>query len=156
MKDTIGIVKELVDVVEQNSLMELKIDFKGLKVEIKKQGAAPVHHHMPTVIHTTGGHAMQETQAAAAPAEAPVAEPKGVSVTSPLSGVFYQSPKPGAPPFVSVGDTVEVGQALCIVEAMKMMNEIAAEFRGVVTKICKSNADVANEGEVLFYIEPTE
>jgi len=85
--------------------------------------------------------------AASAPARA-------MKVTAPVVGVFYRSASPGAEPFVSVGDRVAVGQALCILEAMKLMNEITSDFAGVVTRILPENGELVRLNEELFWIEP--
>lgn len=77
-----------------------------------------------------------------------------IKVVSPLSGVFYRSPAPGAEPFVREGEKVQFGDGLCIIEAMKVMNEITSESGGTVYKIVPSNGDVVNEGDVLFLIDP--
>jgi acetyl-CoA carboxylase biotin carboxyl carrier protein len=88
----------------------------------------------------------------AAPAAAPAAE-KGEAITSPIVGTFYRAPAPDAPPYVEVGQTVEKGQVLCIVEAMKLMNEIEAEYRCKILKICKENAQPVEFGDTLFLVE---
>ncbi|MBM6908833.1 acetyl-CoA carboxylase biotin carboxyl carrier protein, partial [Collinsella intestinalis] len=77
------------------------------------------------------------------------------AVESPMVGTFYQAPAPDADPFVKVGDTVKAGQTLCIVEAMKLMNEITAEEDGIVREVCGKNAEPVEFGQPLFYLEPT-
>jgi acetyl-CoA carboxylase biotin carboxyl carrier protein len=90
-----------------------------------------------------------------APAEAaPVAAANAKKVTSPIIGVFYRAPSPGAEPFVEVGDRVEVGQVLCILEAMKLMNEITSDYAGVVRRILPENGALVSLGEEMFWIEP--
>ena len=86
-------------------------------------------------------------------AQAPVAEKKAKVITSPMVGAFYASPAPGAKPFVKVGDTVSVGQVVCIVEAMKLMNEIESEVSGRVTQICVEDGQSVEYGQVLMYVE---
>lgn len=86
------------------------------------------------------------------PAEVP--PPNAVAIKSPMVGIFYRASKPEAPPFVQVGDVVSKGQALCVIEAMKLMNEIEADVSGRVVRILKENASPAEYGEDLFYIEP--
>ncbi|MCL5036775.1 MAG: acetyl-CoA carboxylase, biotin carboxyl carrier protein [Chloroflexi bacterium] len=76
-----------------------------------------------------------------------------ITVNSPLTGVFYCAPLPGAPPFVDVGDTVEPGTVLCIIEAMKLMNEITSEVSGKITKIVAENGQVVEENQVMFHID---
>lgn len=101
-----------------------------------------------------------ETEAQAPKEEAPKAEAApassgtGVEVKSPMVGTFYAAPKPGADPFVKVGDTVEVGQVLCIVEVMKLMNNIEAKTAGTVTEILVDNEDAVEHGQPLMVIEP--
>ncbi|MBM6943161.1 acetyl-CoA carboxylase biotin carboxyl carrier protein, partial [Collinsella intestinalis] len=77
------------------------------------------------------------------------------AVESPMVGTFYQAPAPDADPFVKIGDTVKAGQTLCIVEAMKLMNEITAEEDGIVREVCGKNAEPVEFGQPLFYLEPT-
>ena len=96
--------------------------------------------------------APQITEVPAAVVQAP-AEEKGESVTSPIVGTFYRAPAPDAAPYVEVGQVVEKGQVLCIVEAMKLMNEIEAEFRCKIVKISKENAQAVEFGDPLFVIE---
>lgn len=91
--------------------------------------------------------------ATAAPAE-PAAPSLLAEVKSPMVGTFYSSPKPGAPSFVKVGDRVDVGQVLCIVEAMKLMNEIESESAGTIAEICAENSGPVQFGQVLFRIDP--
>ncbi len=82
-----------------------------------------------------------------------LAEEKGKPITSPIVGTFYRAPAPDAPPYVEVGQVVEKGQVLCIVEAMKLMNEIEAEYRCKIIKICKENAQAVEFGDTLFLVE---
>ena len=88
------------------------------------------------------------------PEAAPASSSNGVEVKSPMVGTFYAAPKPGADPFVQVGDTVEVGQVLCIVEVMKLMNNIEAKTAGTVTEILVDNEDAVEHGQPLMVIEP--
>jgi len=87
-------------------------------------------------------------------APAPLAAANAKKVTAPIIGVFYRAPAPGAETFVEVGDRVEVGQVLCILEAMKLMNEITSDFAGVVRRILPDNGDLVSLGEEMFWIEP--
>ncbi len=155
MREKIEMVKELISIAEDNDLAELSVDFKGIKVEVRKEKYAPapqmVAMGMPGMMAPVAGGQVSEKVACDKASDIPE---NAVAVKSPLSGVFYRAPKPGAPPFVNVGDSVEAGQALCIVEAMKLMNEIASDVKGKVVAICVDNAQVANEGEVLMYIQP--
>ena len=77
-----------------------------------------------------------------------------IAVSSPMVGTFYRSPNPGTPPFVQLGETIEIGQTLCILEAMKLMNEVKAEHGGVVRRICKVDGDPVQFGDLLLELEP--
>jgi acetyl-CoA carboxylase biotin carboxyl carrier protein len=99
-------------------------------------------------------HAVSAANAPAAkPPEAPAKKP-GSEIKSPMVGTFYRAPSPEAPPYISVGDNVEVGQVVCIIEAMKLMNEIKSEVRGKVIELHTDNAEPVEFGQVLFVIEP--
>jgi acetyl-CoA carboxylase biotin carboxyl carrier protein len=161
VRQEIELVRELINIVEENKLAELNIDFKGFKVEIKKELPQQQVQMIPqlapqfsrgeaTESPVSGGEGRPQGE------ETREIQIPGVPIVSPLGGVFYRASKPGAPPFVNQGDVVEVGQTLCIVEAMKLMNEITAEQRGKIVKVTKENAQEVAEGEVLFYFEPEE
>ena len=116
----------------------------------KAEAPAPAPAEAPTP-------APAETPKEEAPkpeAAAPASSANGVEVKSPMVGTFYAAPKPGADPFVKVGDTVEVGQVLCIVEVMKLMNNIEAKTAGTVTEILVDNEDAVEHGQTLMVIEP--
>ena len=102
---------------------------------------ADVHAHAPVHAAPSGG-------------AAPVAPANAKKVTAPIIGVFYRSPAPGAEPYVQVGDRVEVGQVVCILEAMKLMNEITTEYAGIVRRILPENGELVSLGEEMFWIEP--
>jgi acetyl-CoA carboxylase biotin carboxyl carrier protein len=161
VRQEIELVRELINIVEENKLAELNIDFKGFKVEIKKELPQQQVPMMPQIIPQYSRLESPETPIAGGEGRPQGEETReisipGVPVVSPLGGVFYRAAKPGAPPFINQGDLVEAGQTLCIVEAMKLMNEITAEQRGKIVKIVKENAQEVAEGEVLFYLEPEE
>lgn len=144
-------LKKLIDLVEESGISELELTEDGEKVRISRnftsnQGAMPA----PTVMAQA---APVQQVAAAAPAAAPD-EPveEGNVVKSPMVGTFYASPSPDAAAFVKVGDKVEVGDTLCIIEAMKLLNEIESEHAGVVKKVNASNAQAVEFGEPLFVI----
>ncbi|HNC52477.1 MAG TPA: acetyl-CoA carboxylase biotin carboxyl carrier protein [Accumulibacter sp.] len=138
-------LKKLIDLVEESSITELEINDAEERVRIVKQGTAqPVS--LPLV----------PTVAAAVPAvvAAPVEPelPAGDAVKAPMVGTFYRASSPGAEPFVEVGSVVKVGDTLCIIEAMKLLNEIEAEFAGTVKAILIENGQPVEYGEPLFII----
>lgn len=138
-------IRELIKLVEASDVTEVVVEEGDSKVAVRR-GAAPA------------AAPVAPAPAAAAPvASAPAASERPASwkaVTSPMVGTFYAAASPGAAPFVSVGDTVDDGQTLCIIEAMKLMNEISAEGRCVVREVCVSDAQTVEYGTVLMYCEP--
>jgi acetyl-CoA carboxylase biotin carboxyl carrier protein len=142
-------LKTLIDLVSESNVSELEITEADGKVRIVKAGAAPMAYAMPM---------MQQAPAAAAPAAAPVveaapAEETGHVCKSPMVGTFYRSSSPGAKAFAEVGDVVKAGQPVCIIEAMKIMNEIEADQDGTITKIMVDNGQPVEYGQPLFIIE---
>jgi acetyl-CoA carboxylase biotin carboxyl carrier protein len=152
-------LRELVEFLKANGIAEFDMDQDDLKVRIKFAGEPGA---------TPGGFDMAQLSRLMASAPAPVAaappsaaaqlaselEEKLHEVKSPIVGTFYESPSPGAPPFVKVGDQVEVGQVLCIVEAMKLMNEIEADVAGEVVRRIASSGQPVEYGQALFAIRP--
>ncbi len=146
-------LKTLIDLVSESNVSELEITEADGKVRIVKAGAAPVV--MQTV---AAAPAMAAPAAVAAPAAAatPAAEAPaetGHVVKSPMVGTFYRASSPGAKAFAEVGDQVKAGQAVCIIEAMKIMNEIEADQDGTITKILVDNGQPVEYGQPLFVIE---
>lgn len=145
-------LKTLIDLVSESNVSELEITEADGKVRIVKAGAAPVAVAMPLV----QAQPVAAAQPAAAAAAAPVAEAAaetGHVVKSPMVGTFYRASSPGAKAFAEVGDQVKEGQAVCIIEAMKIMNEIEADKAGTITKILVDNGQPVEYGQPLFVIE---
>ncbi len=148
-------LKTLIDLVSESNVSELEITEAEGKVRIVKSGAAPM-----MVMHQPGmtmmpGHNQAPMMAAApvAAAEAPPAEPAGHAVKSPMVGTFYRSSSPGSAPFVEIGSVVKEGDTICIIEAMKILNEIESDKSGTVTKILSENGQAVEYGQPLFIIE---
>jgi acetyl-CoA carboxylase biotin carboxyl carrier protein len=143
-------IKEIIDLLKETDITELSIEREGLKFRIKRE----------RYLQAPGPAQPVQQQAVQAGPEAAVSEPKAaedsglVPVTSPIVGIFYTSSSPDAPPFVEVGTRVEKGQVLCIVEAMKLMNEIESETDGIIKKVLPENGQPVEYGETLFLIEP--
>ena len=158
---TLDEVKALVKVLEGTDVTSLRWDRNGQKIVIRRgPPAAPALHPValpptPAAVPLAVAPALAVPAAAPAAPVAPAAEAKaGAVVTSPFVGTFYRAPSPDAPPFVDVGAVVKKGQVLCIVEAMKLMNEIEAEVAGTVAEILVQNATPVEFGQPLFRIEP--
>jgi len=158
---TLDEVKALVKVLEGTDVTSLRWDRNGQKIVIRRGQAAPVAVQPAPVSHQVIAPVAPVPVAAppppptsAAPAAAkPEAKPRTV-VTSPFVGTFYRAPSPDSAPFVDVGTSVKKGQVLCIVEAMKLMNEIEAEVAGRIAEIFVQNATPVEFGQPLFRIEP--
>jgi acetyl-CoA carboxylase biotin carboxyl carrier protein len=145
-------LKKLIDLVQESGIGELEITEGEEKVRISRMGAAA-----PVVMATHAPMAMvapNGTAPAAAPAaaEAPAA-PTGHTLKSPMVGTFYRSPSPGSPAFVEVGQAVAKGQTLCIIEAMKLLNEIESDAAGTIKAILVENGQPVEYGQPLFVIE---
>jgi acetyl-CoA carboxylase biotin carboxyl carrier protein len=151
-------LKTLIDLVSESNISELEITEAEGKVRIVKGGtaAAAVQYVQampaPAAAVAAPGAAVPAAAAAAAPAAAP-AEPQGHVVKSPMVGTFYRSSSPGAAPFVEVGAQVKEGDTICIIEAMKILNEIEADKSGTVTQILGENGQAVEYGQPLFIIE---
>ncbi len=148
-------LKQLITMVTGSDITEFEIETQEEKISIKRGTQQVVHVAAPAPVYAPAPAAVAAAPAAApaAPAVAVDAEPAGDKITSPIVGTFYHAPAPDDPPYVTVGQVVEKGQVLCIVEAMKLMNEIEAEFRCKVVKICKENAQPVEYGDPLFIVE---
>ena len=150
-------LKTLIDLVQASGVSELEITEEGEKVRIVNKPVSVAAH--PAVVEVPQPvYRPAEPAAAAAPAPAPspapkAAAPSGTQVTSPMVGTFYRAPSPGADPFVQVGSQVKKGDTLCIIEAMKLLNEIEAEVSGTVKEILVDNAQPVEFGQALFVIE---
>ncbi len=148
-------LKTLIDLVSESNVSELEITEADGKVRIVKAGAAPVVYTQ-TVAAPAAPVAAAPSPAPAVAAAAPIVEEPvdaGHAVKSPMVGTFYRAASPGAKAFAEVGDTVKAGQAVCIIEAMKIMNEIEADKDGVVTKILIENGQPVEYGQPLLIIE---
>ncbi len=156
-------LKELIEFIIEKGIAEFELERGDVKVKIKRAAdpaPAPdsrffaVHPAAPPVLVTA---TVPSPSPAAPAAEAAPAEPedKLQPVRSPIVGTFYEAPSPGAPPFIKIGDKVEVGQVLCIVEAMKLMNEIECDVAGEVVKKLVTNGQPIEYGQELFAIRPS-
>lgn len=151
-------LKELIEFLIEKDVAEFELERGDVKVKIKRAGEQPAAHaraEMPYVALTVPQAPALVAPAAPPPAAAVEAAPPAEDfhiVKSPIVGTFYEAPSPGAPPFVKVGDTVEVGQVLCIVEAMKLLNEIESDVAGEIVKKLGSNGQAIEYGQELFAI----
>jgi acetyl-CoA carboxylase biotin carboxyl carrier protein len=149
-------IKTLIDLLEQSGISELEVKEGEESVRIARHptgSAAPMMHYaMPPPALPAAPAAAPAAGAPAAAKPAPVS--KGHPVKSPMVGTFYRAPSPGAKPFVEVGQTVKQGQTLCIIEAMKMLNQIEADSSGTISEILIENGQAVQFDQPLFMIEP--
>lgn len=141
-------IKELIGLMEEHGLAEVEVERDGLRIHLKKAGAVVTETRIvppppaPAVLPAPG------SEAPSAPAS------KLIEVKSPMVGTFYRAPSPEAPSFVEEGKDIEVGQVVCIIEAMKLMNEIKSEVKGKLQKVLVENGEPVEFGQTLFILEP--
>jgi len=146
-------IREIINLMNENELSEIEIEREGAKLKIKKTSA----EMNAAVIRNPVEYRIESPSAAPAPAQgAPASsgEKSAKEISSPMVGTFYRAPSPESPPFIEIGQVVEVGQVVCIVEAMKLMNEIKAELRGKIVEIPVANAEPVEFGQTLFVLDP--
>ncbi|MBV8117598.1 MAG: acetyl-CoA carboxylase, biotin carboxyl carrier protein [Candidatus Eremiobacteraeota bacterium] len=141
LMDELQTLRDLLDIMHEHDLDALKVKVGDKIFELVRRENGTVAAS-PALAHV----AMQAPQ--------PAASPNVKKVTAPLVGVFYASPSPDTDPFVKEGDRVEVGETLCILEAMKLFNEITSDYAGVVTRIIPENGELVSLGQEMFWIEP--
>jgi acetyl-CoA carboxylase biotin carboxyl carrier protein len=146
-------LKTLLRLMEGNEVEELEVEEAGRRIRIRRRSVlGPLS---PTVAAPLAPILPQGTQAAMLPATTPAADTTGlIPVEAPMVGTFYRAPAPGADPYVKEGDIVQKGTVVCIIEAMKLMNEIEAEVKGRVARILVENAQPVEFGQTLFLLEP--
>lgn len=143
-------LKEIIELLKETDITELQVEKDGTKVKIKREKylqSIEIPAHRPAVVTA------QETQVREAVAEEP--EQRLITITSPIVGTFYRSPSPDAASFIEIGQKVKKRQVLCLIEAMKLMNEIECEVDGTVVKALVDNGQTVEYGEPLFLIEPS-
>lgn len=153
-------IRDLIDFISQSGLNEVNIETKELKLHVKREPDQKVFKSAAAPV--VAPVAMPAVPVAAAPApasgksekSAPVSGKKTVEIKSPMIGTFYRSSNPDSPPFASVGDKITKGQTVCIIEAMKLFNEIESEVSGTVVKVNLENSSPVEYDQVLFVVEP--
>ena len=150
-------IRQLAELVQESGIGEIVVEEEGVRVAIRMPGEGGEGAAAPQAPAIAAAQPAAATAPAAAPAPAADERPSTwYLVTAPMVGTYYEAPAPGEPPFVKVGDEVAAGETLCIVEAMKLMNEITAEEMGTVREVCLEDATPVEFGTVLFYVEPHE
>jgi acetyl-CoA carboxylase biotin carboxyl carrier protein len=146
-------LKTLIDLVSESNVSELEVTEAEGKVRIVKGGGAVMQQYMPMAQPMQAAPISQPVVAEAVPAVAAVTEEEGHTVKSPMVGTFYRSASPGSKSFVEIGDAVKAGDTLCIIEAMKILNEIESDKTGTVKRVLADNGQAVEYGQPLFIIE---
>ena len=162
---TVDEIRELIQLVSDTGIAELEVKRGENTVRIKRASAPEAHMQAPMFYAAPGQHpgvpgyaagpspqALAAQQPPTPPKSEPTADPAVKLVNSPIVGTFYECPSPGAPPFVRIGETVQAGRVICIIESMKLMNEIEAEFAGVIESKLVPNGQPVEYGEALYSI----
>jgi len=144
-------LKRLIRLVQRTGIGELEVTAGGRTVRISAQAAVST---VPAVTQVPANPTPGAAHGAAAGPSAPAAADHLMAIVSPMVGTFYRAPAPDADPYVEVGNVIEVGQTACIIEAMKLMNEIESEVRGRIARILVENAQPVEFGQKLFLVEP--
>lgn len=151
-------IKELIELLKNTDISEIEIERSGVKVRLRKGGDVTFHPAVPRMEYPPTAIIAPTVSEApvAAPAGKPAEQPKSsqIKVTAPIVGTFYRASSPDKPPYVEVGDVVKKGQVLCIIEAMKLMNEIESETSGKIVQVLMENGQPVEYGQPLFTIEP--
>lgn len=155
-------IKQIVALMAENDLSYFHFENQGSKVELRRgsdfQAAKELLKHLPVAsaaapVAVAHAPAAAPVAAAAAPAAAPAAEPSGPTINSPMVGTFYRSAAPGEKAFANIGDSVDENSNVCIIEAMKVMNEIKAEIRGTIARILVEDGKPVQYGQPLFELK---
>lgn len=141
-------IKELMGLLKETDVTEIQIEKEGIKLKIKREKYGAPTEVAPMQI------APARVEPSAAPVVAEVPEKPQHLIAAPIVGTFYRAPAPDASPFVEVGSRVKKGQILCIIEAMKLMNEIESDAEGVIAKVLVENGKPVEYGQALFVVEP--
>ena len=142
-------IKEMINLMNENNLMELEIEKEGMRIRLRKTAPGETQTG-PLIIEKE----ITREKPASLPGEAGVPTLRTVEIKSPMVGTFYRAPSPESSPYVEIGQMIEPGQIICIIEAMKLMNEIKSEIKAKVTEILVENAEPVEFGQPLFLVEP--
>ena len=143
-------IKEMIQLMNENGLLEFEMEKDGLKIRLRKGAGGIVE---PSVVYEARPVPVSAKEGNGKESGASSGAAKSAQIKSPMVGTFYAAPAPDAAPFVQVGSTVEVGQVICVIEAMKLMNEIKSEVRGKIAEVLVHNGDPVEFGQPLFSVE---
>ncbi|MCM8791748.1 MAG: acetyl-CoA carboxylase biotin carboxyl carrier protein [Candidatus Omnitrophica bacterium] len=142
-------IKEMINLMNENNLTELEIEREGMRIKIKKSAANEIISSVITDKPSQKLPIKLQEESTLPPSVI-----NTIEIKSPMVGTFYRAPSPEAPPYVEIGSIIEPGQVICIIEAMKLMNEIKSEIKGKIVEILVENAEPVEFGQPLFLVEP--
>ena len=143
-------IKDMINLMNENSLTELEIEKEGVRIKLKKGLSGSFERAVEYIAPQAAPALQPRAEAASGKTE----KRNTVDIKAPMVGTFYRSPSPEAPAYINIGDVISVGQVVCIIEAMKLMNEIKSEVKGKIVDIQVDNAEPVEFGQVLFVVEP--
>jgi len=144
-------IKEMIALMNENNLMELEVEKEGMRIRLKKTGSESAQVISPMIIEK---EKVSPKPAEPEPTRPATVLPETIEIKAPMVGTFYRAPSPDSAPFVEAGQVVEPGQVICIIEAMKLMNEIKSEIKGKILEVLVENAEPVEFGQPLFLITP--
>ncbi len=144
-------IKEMINLMNENGLLELEIEKDGMRIRLKKITTSSETLSGSVVIEREKVPQLKPREPQEAPQETAI---KSIEIKAPMVGTFYRTPSPESPPYVEVGQIIEPGQVVCIIEAMKLMNEIKSEIKGKILEILVDNAEPVEFGQSMFIVEP--
>jgi acetyl-CoA carboxylase biotin carboxyl carrier protein len=144
-------IKEMINLMNENNLMELEVEKDGMRIRLKKTASGQELYNGPIMVERERSPQNRALESAESMERAAL---KTVEIKAPMVGTFYRAPSPEAPPYVEVGQLVESGQVICIIEAMKLMNEIKSEIKGKVLEVLVDSTEPVEFGQSMFLIEP--
>ena len=145
-REAFRLIEEMLELMESRGLVELEMEHQGLRIRLKKASSGPA----PQLVEYVAGVPQPPAAGPSKSAE----EGRRIIIKSPMVGTFYRAPAPDAPPFVEMGQDLEVGQVVCLIEAMKLMNEIKSEVAGGIVEVLVENGAPVEFGQPLFAVEP--
>ncbi len=146
-------IKEMINLMNENSLSELEVEKDDMRIRLKKTASGFEGSQSPVVYSAPAAAPLGVNLQNLQPPEEKIVI-KTVEIKSPMVGTFYRAPNPEAPAYVEIGQTIEPGQVICIIEAMKLMNEIKSEIKGKILEVLVDNAEPVEFGQSLFLIDP--
>jgi len=147
-------IKEMINLMNENGLLELEIEKDDMRIRLKKTTTGIDYSNAPITIESQRAPLSSSSEMSLEPAKEKSLNANSVEIKTPMVGTFYRAPSPESPPYVEVGQVIEPGQVICVIEAMKLMNEIKSEIKGKILEVLVDNTEPVEYGQSIFLIEP--